>query len=150
MAQLKVSEALRKKLQKIGKEMGDGHVSVGFMGEGTYEDGTPIAAVAFWNEFGVPENNQPPRPYFRGMITRESPSWPKKIASLAKLTDYDGEKVLKIMGDDISGALDQSVRTLTDPPLSPNTHKKSAKAGFDKPLIDTGQMVRSITYKVEK
>lgn len=137
---------MTKKLEEIAASMGGGSVSVGFMEGATYSDGTPVAAVAFWNEFGVPAHGQPPRPFFRGMIAENSPTWADKMAKLAKATDYDGEKVLALMGEDIKGALQQSINSLTDPPLSPAT---VADKGNSKPLIDTAHMLNSIAYKVE-
>jgi hypothetical protein len=73
------SEELMKKLEEIAKRMGGGEVAVGFMEGATYPDGTPVAAVAFWNEFGKgvqsEEGNyfQMPRPFFRNMIAGPPP-----------------------------------------------------------------------------
>lgn len=121
-------------------------VTVGFHG-GEYPDGTPIAAVAFWNEYG--HGATPPRPFFRQMIAKDSPEWAGRMAQSAKYYKYDGHKVLDVMGVSIGEALQQSINDFTTPALSPNTRKKSAKAGFDKPLIDTAVMVKSITHEVE-
>lgn len=136
-------EKLEKALAKIGEKM-SGSLSVGFMEGSTYPDGTPVPVVAFWNEFGAAG---PPRPFFRQMIEKESPTWPKKIAAGAKATDYDGAKVLGTMGEDIRGALQQSINDFTSPPLSPVT---IARKGFSKPLIDTSVMLNSITFEVEE
>jgi hypothetical protein len=136
-----------KALGDIAKRMGGGEVSVGFMAGATYPEGTPVAAVAFWNEYGVPSHNQPPRPFFRQMIAAESPTWPGKMAKLAKATDYDGDKVLALMGEDIKGALQQSINEFQSPPLAPSTIEAK---GFAKPLIDTSHMLNSITYEVNK
>lgn len=143
---LQGSDAVMKALEDIAKRMGGGEVSVGFMEGATYPDGTPVAAVAFWNEYGVPSRNQPPRPFFRQMIAAESPTWPGKMAKLAKATDYDGDRVLALMGEDIKGALQKSINDLQDPPLAPST--VDAK-GFGKPLIDTSHMINSVSYEVE-
>lgn len=136
-----------KALEDIAARMGGGEVAVGFMEGATYPDGTPVAAVAFWNEFGSPANNQPPRPFFRQMIAKESPTWPDKMAKLAKATDYDGEKVLALMGEDVGGALQQSINELETPALAESTVESK---GFAKPLIDTAHMIKSISYQVEQ
>jgi len=170
-------EAVMKALEDIAKRMGGGEVSVGFMG-GT-ENGTPIPAIAFWNEFGHEGNfPAPPRPFFRNMIAKDSPEWPERMAGLAKATNLDGEKVLKIMGESIKDALDKSIIDLTEPALSPTTLRlrevfgnspekirardvlqaqKDVQAGetiasgtHAKPLIWTSNMKDSITFKVEK
>lgn len=140
------SDGIMKALEDIARKMGEGSVAVGFMEGATYSDGTPVAAVAFWNEFGVPARGQPPRPFFRNMIAAESHTWPAKMAALAKATDYDGPKVLAAMGDDIKGALQQSINDLQTPQLAESTIERK---GFAKPLIDTSQMLNSVTYKVD-
>lgn len=133
---------LMAKLKAIAKSMGGGKVSIGFMEGATYPDGTPVAAVAFWNEYG---SSGPPRPFFRQMIAKESPSWGYKMAKLAKVTDYEGPRVLGLMGEDIKGALQQSINEFATPVLSPQT---VARKGFEKPLIDSGHMLNSVTYEV--
>lgn len=146
---------LMAKLKAIAKSMGGGKVSIGFMEGSTYPDGTPVAAVAFWNEFG---SSGPPRPFFRQMIAKESPSWGYKMAKLAKATDYQGHRVLGMMGEDIGGALKQSINDFTTPGLAKSTilaRAKGAKRGeiksptIAKPLIDTAVMINSIAYRVD-
>lgn len=143
--ELKGADSLMKKLQEIAEKMNAGSVSVGFMAGATYPDGTGVPQVAFWNEFGT--ISSPPRPFFRGMISEESGTWPEKMAKLAKATKYDGEKVLGMMGEDIQGALKESINKFDSPALAESTIKGK---GFSKPLIDTGHMINSITHKVEK
>lgn len=171
-------EGLSKALGDIAARLGKGEVSVGFMAGATYPDGTPVAAVAFWNEFGKGGKfPSPPRPFFRTMIAKESPTWAAKMAGLAKATGYDGPAVLGTMGEDIKGALQQSITELTAPALSPTTlmlrkiygNNPSAIRACDvlaaqslvadgetgasgtqaKPLIWTGHMLNSVTYEVK-
>ena len=138
-------------LEEIARKMGGGSVSVGFLEGATYKDGTPVAAVAFWNEYGIPSRGQPPRPFFRRMIADESPTWPEKMAALAKVKDYNGQEVLTIMGDDIKGALQYSINNFYDPPLAQSTIDRK---GFDKPLIggglETGHMLNSVGFEVNE
>jgi hypothetical protein len=145
VANIPIAQRVTAKLQEIAKSMGGGAVQVGFLEGATYPDGTPVAAVAYFNEFGT--SKAPPRPFFRGMVAEESPTWPGKMAALAKATNYDGAKVLALMGEDIDGALKQSINDFTDPPNAPATIKSK---GFNKPLIDTGHMLSSTGYKVFK
>lgn len=130
-------------LKGIEKRMGGGKVSVGFMEGATYPDGTPVAAVAFWNEYGGP--NRPPRPFFRRMIAKESPTWAAKMAKLAK--GRSSQSVLSLMGEDIKGALQQSINDFSSPALKAST---SEAKGFEKPLIDTAHMLKSIDYEVKE
>lgn len=136
-------DKLMQKLAEIAESMGGGSVSIGFYENATYPDGTPVAAVAFWNEYGGMD--RPARPFFRGMIAREAKTWPQKMARLAKSTDYDGPRVLGLMGEDIKGALVQSINDFETPGLAPST---IAAKGFAKPLIDTGVMIRAVDYEV--
>lgn len=139
------SDGVMKALEVIAQRMGGGDVAVGFMGGATYPDGTPVAAVAYWNEFG--SVGQPARPFFRQMIAAESPTWPDKMARLAKATDYDGPEVLALMGEDIKGALQQSINDFTTPALAESTIEAK---GFAKPLIDSSHMLNSITIEVSE
>lgn len=144
------------KLTEISERMGDGHVNVGFMEGATYPDGTPVAAVAYWNEYGGP--NRPPRPFFRKMIMAESPSWGGKMAKLVKSKNYDGPTVLALMGEDIGGGLVQSINDFTTPALAMSTilarasgekHGAIKSGTIAKPLIDTAHMLNSVSYQVD-
>lgn len=139
------SDGVMKALEAIAERMGGGEVAVGFMEGATYPDGTPVAAVAYWNEFG--SSGTPARPFFRRMIAAESPTWAPKMAKLAKATNYDGDKVLALMGEDVKGALQQSINDFQTPALAPSTVEAK---GFAKPLIDTSHMLNSISYEVKK
>jgi hypothetical protein len=81
------------------------------------------------------------------MIAKESPTWAPKMAKLAKATEYDGPKVLALMGEDIKGALQQSINDFTTPALKESTVEAK---GFAKPLIDTSHMLNSIAYEVKE
>jgi hypothetical protein len=144
---LQGGDKVMKAIEDISRKMGSGSVSVGFLAGATYPDGTPVAAVAFWNEFGVPKHNQPPRPFFRNMISSESPTWPERMAKLAKATDYDGSKVLGTMGESIKGSLQKSINDLTSPGLAAST---IARKGFSKPLIDKAIMLNSVGSEVKE
>lgn len=177
--EIKGSDSLMKKLQEIAEKMNAGSVSVGFMENAKYPDGTYVASVAFWNEFGHGGKfPAPARPFFRTMIAKESGSWLTKMAKLAKAFQYDGEQVLSLMGEDIQGALKQSINDLQQPPLSKttlmlrkiygNSHQEIrardvlaaqelVEEGYDgasgtqaKQLIWTGHLINSISYVVEK
>jgi len=137
-----VAEKVEKHLADLANRM-RGEVEIGFLENATYPDGTQVAAVAAANEFGT--SRAPARPFFRRMIAKESPGWGDKVAGLMQATGKDGAKVLALMGEDIEGALKQSINDLTSPPLAASTIKRK---GFSKPLIDTSHMVNSTGYRV--
>lgn len=120
-------------------------VEVGFLEDAKYPDGTYVAAVAEANEFGT--STAPARPFFRTMIAKESPTWGPKLAGALQHTNGDGDKALALMGEDIQGALIQSINDLTSPALAESTIKRK---GFSKPLIDSAVMVNSTAYRVVK
>lgn len=139
---MSVADNVERHLKALAAKM-SGSVEVGFLENATYPDGTPVAAVAYWNEFG---SSGPPRPFFRTMIAKEKPTWPAKLAGAVKATG-DGEKALKLVGDNIQGALIQSINDLTTPGLAESTIERK---GFDKPLIDSSHMVNSTGVRVVK
>jgi len=108
--------------------------------------GKLVAMIAAIQEFGAPSVGIPPRPYFRRMIRAKSPTWGKGVARQLKETNYDATKTLGRTGEVIKGQLQQSIRDLVSPPLSPVT---VARKGFAKPLIDTGHMLSSVDYDVK-
>lgn len=147
------------------------------MNGATYPDGgPPVAAVAFWNEYGKPEQGQPPRPFFRNMIAAESPTWAPKLARQLR-DSADTHTALGALGVDIESALRRSIRETNEPALSPITLMLRKMYGNDshlitgasvgkaarrvaegesgatgtqaKPLIWTSHMINSITHKVE-
>jgi hypothetical protein len=136
-------EKLQHVLAEIGSSM-EGSVSVGFLGGATYPDGTNVAQVAFWNEFGTARI--PPRPFFRTMIANESPGWGVLMQKAAKHYDYSGKAVLKFMGEKITEQLQSSITGWQTPPNAPST---IAKKGFNNPLSDTNHMHDSVGCEVD-
>ncbi|WP_313449686.1 hypothetical protein [Atlantibacter hermannii] len=146
MSSFSGGDALERNLAEMAEKLGEGKVlRVGFLENATYPDGQQVAMVAAANEFGNPANNQPPRPFFRNMIADNKDTWPDDIGRIAQATDFDGEQTLGLMGEHIKGQLQQSIRELMEPPLSPVTIEKK---GFDKPLIGTGHMLNSVDYDI--
>ena len=137
-------EALEKILAEYSKKVTKGRlVNIGFPEGGTYPDGTSIPMVAAMNEFGAPSRNQPPRPFIRLMIAKESPHWGADLGKALKLYDYDAAKSLDVMGMQIQSEMQQSINDLFVPPLAPSTIRRK---GFDKPLVDTNLMMNTVTY----
>ena len=118
-------------------------VNVGFQDGSTDDKGMSNATKAFLNEYGT--SKTPSRPFFRNMIAKEKPSLHKKLSGALKANNFDATKALGGMGLYLEDALKQSINDLTSPALSPAT---IAKKGFNKPLIDTSSMIKSITSEV--
>lgn len=141
--ELKGGDKLTQALAKIAGEM-TGSVRVGFLEGSTYPDGTPTAAVAFWNEFGT--TDIPPRPFFRTTISNMSGAWGKRLGDAAVHFDYDGEKVLNLMGQTMAEDVQSSITGWTDPA---NAESTIASKGFNAPLRDTNHMHDSVDYEVK-
>ena len=150
-ASVQGGEALQRHLNHIALQLGSGAgVRVGFLADATYpadaaKKGAPlhVAQVAFWDEFGT--SRAPMRPFIRNMIASKSPRWGYALGQQLRATDYDSEAALARMGE---GIKDQMVKSIVDFKDPPNAAYTIAKKGFNKPLIDTGVMQRSVDYQV--
>ena len=117
-------------------------VRVGVIESATYPDGTPVAMVAFWNEYGT--KTSPVRAFFRTTVSDQKKNWVLSVQNLMKMHD-DPKKVMGLIGEHMRGQIVQSINTWTDPKNSDYTVRMK---GFQKPLVWSGQMMRSISYEV--
>lgn len=140
----KMQEALKEIKRKL---LNEPKLRVGFLENATYPDGTLVAMVAATQDFGSPENNIPPRPFFRNMVADKQSEWGPTLGQQLVANGYDADAALSVLGLGIKGQLQQSIRDTNEPPLKPATIKAK---GFDKPLIDTGHMINSVDYQIIK
>ena len=132
-------------LRDTAKKLSDGKLlRVGFLEGETYPDGTNVAQVAFWNEYGTVKS--PPRPFFRSMIADKSQKWGAALGANLAATGYDATKALGLVGAGIKDQLTKSIVDFQSPGNAPYTIERK---GFDKPLIDTGQMQRAPAYEIK-
>ena len=117
-------------------------VRVGVLENATYPDGTPVAMVAFWNEYGT--KTSPVRAFFRTTVSEQKKNWVLSVQNLMKMHN-DPQRVMGLIGEHMKGNIAQSIATWSDPPNAPYT---VAQKGFDAPLRDTMQMLRSISFEV--
>ncbi len=111
-------------------------------------DGTSLAEVALWTEFGT--ETAPERPFMRGGIREGTPEI-KRVArhDLALLAEGSGtmETVLGRMGEVGAGAIK---RYMTSDNFVANAPSTVAKKGSAQPTIDSGSLRSSITHAPEK
>ena len=137
---------------------------VGFFEDSTYADDTPVAYVAYLNEFG---GHNPPRPFMKRTLEKNLNKWTKLYGYVLKTDGVNPSSIRKAhgqVGDTAKGDVVKTIKAWNpnDPrPNKPATVKakqrKSAGAkgknqqGNDpkRVLHDTGVMITSITYKVE-
>jgi len=117
-------------------------VRVGVLENATYPDGTPVAMVAFWNEYGT--RTSPVRAFFRTTVSEQKKNWVLSVQNLMKIHN-DPKKVMGLIGVHMQEQIVQSINTWSDPPNSAYT---IAKKGSSKPLIETGVLMRSIKSEV--
>ena len=123
------------------KEM-NASVRVGVLENATYPDGTPVALVAFWNEYST--RTSPVRAFFRTTVSEQKKNWVLSVQNLMKMHN-DPKQVMGLIGVHMQEQIVQSINTWSDPPNSAYT---IAKKGFDKPLVETGLLMRSIKSEV--
>lgn len=111
--------------------------------EGKDKFAGPVAQVAFWNEFGTKKS--PPRPFMRNTVASKSPRWGIGLGQALKKTHFDPIPALAIMGMGIQGQIRQTIRDYKDPP---NSRVTADLKGFNKPLVNTGQMLRAVDFQV--
>lgn len=107
----------------------------------------PMALVAAANEFGNPAQNRPPRPFMRDTFEAGKTEWVQGLAKALKRYEFSSSQALEILGAKASSDVVSAIVHFDDPPLAPST---IAAKGFAKPLIDTGQMQKAVSYEVRK
>lgn len=161
MARAKGGYKFQAALRNIARNIGNARaVSVGFLSNATYPDGTPVAMIAAIQDGGAPAAGIPPRPFFRNMIAEKKAEWPSAIAGLLVANNYDTTRTLQQTGEAVAGQLRESIIKTNDPPLAQSTLRKRGVAGmvYDpknpktlraKPLVDTGHLLNSVDYEVK-
>lgn len=139
---------------KLAKKFGsikEAFVSIGVHeGAGQYPDGTSVVEVALWNEFGT--RSIPERSFIRSTIDENEGlinSWREEM--LKKLIDDDWtvEKALEAIGFRIQTLIQNKIKSNVPPPNAPSTLKHKQREGTSGgTLIDTGLLLRSISYQV--
>lgn len=138
-------------LSNVASQLDSKQLKVGFIDGATYPDGTPVAMVAATNEYGRPENNQPPRPFFRNAIAEHESEWTDSIARGIR-AGYPVDQVLEVVGAQIQGDVKESIAQLMTPPLAASTiaARKSKGNNSTKPLVDTKVMIGDVNYEVSE
>ena len=138
-------QKLRRLLREAAKRR-DTTVEVGFFAEARYEDGTPVAAVAAWNEFGT--GTIPERPFFRRALAEVEDGVTKVVkAGIDTEKMVVDDRLADRVGAYVQGRIQESITALKEPPNAPST---TGQKGSSNPLIDTGHMRNSVTWKVEQ
>lgn len=141
----------RKILSKLKqlKSLKGASVVVGFpKGWNNYPDGTSVAMVATVHEFGSSARSIPPRPYFRPTLINNNFYKSLRIKSFKKVIDgINGNIIFNQIGSIVADDIKDGIVAVSSPALNSKTIKRK---GSSNPLVDTGHLVGSVTYKVVK
>jgi len=139
----RVWDELKRRVQDLGR------VKVG-VPEGPREaDGTPVALIAAVHEFGHAELNIPERSFLRSTIrVKQSEYINLNRINLVRCVKgmISAQQVLQLLGEKAKGDVQRTIRNGDFVPLKPATIQRK---GSSKPLIDSGNLLQSITYVVE-
>lgn len=108
----------------------------------------PVAQVALANEYGVPEHNVPPRPFMWRTVDGNAKKWAKMVQNeLPQMKKMDLKTMVKRIA---SVAVRDMQRTIDELQYPPNAQSTINAKGFNNPLIDSGQMRDSVTWRLAK
>jgi hypothetical protein len=105
-----------------------------------------IVQIAGVHEFGSPAQGIPQRSFFRPALDKAMPAVGVMKPRLLNQI-LDGKRTIRsglgVIGEFLVSKIKNEIRTGTFAPLKPST---IARKGSDKPLIDTAQMINSVSY----
>lgn len=149
----------KKEYQKLEKTLRPIQMKVGWFENLSYGinqsgESIKVATVAAYNEFG--HDNIPPRPFMRPARDNNLNKWKQVLIKTAQKGDL--VNAFDVLGLIVAGDIRQAIINVQTPPLAPATIKarkrkyasvKSFEATIEKPLIDTGLMISSVSHKTE-
>lgn len=121
-------------------------------GAGSYSGPNPplVAQVALWNEFGT--SSIPERSFLRSAMNDNAAlieKWRMEMIENLVFKNWTMQKALEAMGFRIQTLIQNKIKSDIPPPNAPSVKAAKAREGVaDQTLINTGLLLRSITYKV--
>lgn len=143
MSKSKIIDKGWKQIKKNIFKMNGAYTAVGWIAS---ESGQDNVNKAVWNEYGT-RKGVPSRPFMRRTFDKNKLQTQKLLKKYAKLVmqgKMNNRQALAQVGEIYSSMMKKMIRTGGWPPNSPKT---IAAKGSSKPLIDTGEMLNSITHK---
>jgi hypothetical protein len=122
-------------------------VLVGVPAGPTTPDGTSLAEVAAWTEFGT--STAPERPFLRGGV-REALPLCRQLAVNDLRAVAEGRMTIPMALERQGFAAEGSVKKyMAGDNFAPNAPSTIAKKGSEQPTIDSGQLRQAVTHIVE-
>lgn len=129
------------------QKMTEMEVRVCFQGDEKYEDGTTIAEVAAYNEFG--SSDTPERPFMRQSFENHESELQAACDAANRLVSSGGsaDQALQQIGVVAKGLVQEEI---VNGGFAPNAESTIKKKGSEQPLIDTGTMRQSVNFVVKR
>ncbi|WP_010508406.1 hypothetical protein [Komagataeibacter europaeus] len=164
-------DKMKAALEKLSQKVRSGAtLQAGYLEGATYPDGTPVAQVAAWDEFGT--KTAAPRPFMRNTVAAHSGQWGAALGAALKQTDYDAKKSLNVVGMVIEGQIRDEISALNEPANAPLTNllkdrfpmggytkddflqavhdlENGATAPEGKPLVWSGRLRQDVSHEVK-
>lgn len=145
-----------KHLQQAIDAISTAEIKVGFFAHSQHEtdNGTvPTASIAAVHELGSIKRNIPARPFLNPTLEEKRDENVRLLLDAAKDALSGGRANLEKIGGKLVGDVQTKITEITQPPLKQSTIKARARRhskgiASDKPLVDTGQMLRAVTFEV--
>jgi hypothetical protein len=138
---------LQRLIDNAGKDSVDS-VDVGTFSSARYDDKarTTIAYVWSIHEFGAPSRNIPERPTMRPAVLKSRGKLIRLIRKQVNPRTMNvTPRIAGMLGLALQNAMQQEIVRLQSPP---NTAATIKRKGSSNPLVDTGALLGSVTYKV--
>jgi len=155
---MEIPENIKKAIDKLAGS----RVRIGIPQDSKRKGGDPMdnATLGWIHETGSPAQNIPARPFLRPGVTGSRDQWEPYLRQAAEAA-YRGDETVMDQALNAAGgfARDAVKLTITDripPPVTEQTVRRSTSTGRRTgpvsgavPLVDTAQLLNSITYVVE-
>lgn len=129
---------------EVGKKRRNPKKKVQFAGKERYRSISQVAEIAAYQEFGT--EFIPARPFMSTSFDEsqvELTELKKKLYDKILEGRLTTERALVILGEFMSNKTKRKIKDITSPPNRPSTIKRK---GSSNPLIDTAQMINSVTH----
>jgi hypothetical protein len=137
-------ESLKRRLKKSGT------VDIGIIDAGKHDEAElTVANIGDIHEFGSDKAGIPERSFIRSTTTEKRNEIAKLQNGLAKKIingSITQEDALGLIGERVKSLIEDKIETLKEPPNAQRT--LDAKKPKTNPLVDSSQLLNSITYRV--
>lgn len=128
----------------------EAYVTVGIHEDAVYPDGTNVAQVGIWNEFGT--DTIPERSFMRSAVNEaESTINTWRAEGLRNVLEkgWTAQKALEMLGFRLQELVRNKIKSNVPPENSARTQARKERLGVpQRTLIETETMLNSVTYRV--